>query len=67
MKELEIHYKNGNYIQQNVFDAEVGDNTLYVSSPHWSGIAELTALHTTYMKDVRLDGECIYGGKNEEI
>lgn len=60
MKKLEIHYKNGNYIRKNVFDAEVEDDMLYVSSPHWSGIAELTALHTTYMTDVRLDGECIY-------
>ena len=60
MKKLEIHYKNGNYIQQNVFDAEVGDDMLYVSSPHWSGISELTALNTMYMIDVYLDGECIY-------
>lgn len=63
MRTLEIYYKNGNYIQQNVFDAEIDDKMLYISSPHWSGIAELTALHTTYMTDVRLDGECIYGGK----
>lgn len=60
MKTLEIYYKNGTYIQQNVFDAEIDDKILYISSPHWSGIAELTALHTTYMTDVRLDGECIY-------
>lgn len=60
MKKLEIHYKNGNYIHQNVFDAEIDDKILYISSPHWSGIAELTALNTTYMTDVRLDGECIY-------
>ena len=60
MKKLEIHYKNGNYIQQNVYDAEVEDDMLYVSSPHWSGIAELTALNTMYMIGVCLDGECIY-------
>ena len=60
MKILEIYYKNKNYIQQNVFDAEIDDEMLYISSPHWSGIAELTALHTTYMTEVRLDCECIY-------